>query len=164
MYPRSGARPTVGRCGNVPRRLARLMSSTSRADRKFTSTVAKELAVGVTGIVLIVFILGHLVGNLLLLAGPSVFNAYAARLQADGVSEEGRQQRMAAANPCIIPRNYLLQEAIDAAAAGDLTLLEHLLVAIRTPYTAYPEHRRFSAKRPEWARNAPGCSALSCSS
>ena len=60
------------------------MSSISRADRKFTSTVAKELAVGVTGIVLIVFILGHLVGNLLLLAGPAVFNAYAARLQGLG--------------------------------------------------------------------------------
>ncbi len=90
--------------------------------------------------------------------------AYAVRLRSEGVSMETRRVRMAAANPWIIPRNYVLQEAIDAATGGDLSLLKQLLVAIRDPYTLQPEHARFAARRPEWARQAPGCSALSCSS
>lgn len=90
--------------------------------------------------------------------------AYAARLRDEGVTEEARHSRMAQANPCVIPRNYLLQEAINEAAGGDLALLGRLLAAIREPYRADPAHARFTAKRPEWARRAPGCSALSCSS
>jgi uncharacterized protein YdiU (UPF0061 family) len=89
---------------------------------------------------------------------------YAGRLQTEGVGEATRQLRMAGANPSIIPRNYLLQEAINAATEGDLSLLQQLLCAIRTPYAEQLEHTRFTAKRPEWARQAPGCSALSCSS
>jgi uncharacterized protein YdiU (UPF0061 family) len=89
---------------------------------------------------------------------------YAGRLKAEGVSEEARQQRMASANPSIIPRNYILQEAINAATEGDLSALQQLLRAIRTPYAVQVEHARFTGKRPEWARQAPGCSALSCSS
>jgi len=89
---------------------------------------------------------------------------YAARLRADGVAEASRQQRMAAANPWIIPRNYLLQEAINAATAGDLSVLHALQAAIRDPYTERPEYEKFTHQRPEWARHAPGCSALSCSS
>lgn len=106
------------------------------------------------------------------LALPTVFvnrlrdwlGAYAARLRAEGVSDEVRRARMASANPWIIPRNYVLHEAIEAATQGDLSLLQQLLLAIRNPYTEQPEHARFAAKRPEWARQAPGCSALSCSS
>lgn len=89
---------------------------------------------------------------------------YAGRLQTEGVGEATRQLRMAGANPSIIPRNYLLQEAINAATEGDLSLLQQLLCAIRTPYAEQLEHARFTGKRPEWARQAPGCSALSCSS
>lgn len=59
------------------------MSSTLLA-RRFTTSVAKELVVGLTGIALVTFVLGHLVGNVLLLVGPDVFNAYAARLHALG--------------------------------------------------------------------------------
>jgi uncharacterized protein YdiU (UPF0061 family) len=89
---------------------------------------------------------------------------YAGRLKAEEVGEATRQLRMAGANPSIIPRNYLLQEAINAATEGDLSLLQQLLRAIRTPYAEQLEHARFTGKRPEWARQAPGCSALSCSS
>ena len=90
--------------------------------------------------------------------------AYAARLAADGVDEATRRARMAAANPRIIPRNYLLQQAIDAAADGDLTQLARLLDAVRDPYADGPDDDPHTALRPEWARHAPGCSALSCSS
>jgi len=90
--------------------------------------------------------------------------AYAARLRTDGVDEATRQTRMAAANPWIIPRNYLLQEAINAATAGDQAPLQRLMAAIREPYREREEFAAFTGKRPEWARHAPGCSALSCSS
>ncbi|MBW7903227.1 MAG: YdiU family protein [Rhodocyclaceae bacterium] len=90
--------------------------------------------------------------------------AYAARINADGVSDAERRARMATANPRIIPRNYLLQLAIDAAAEGDVAPLSRLLDAIRDPYGDGPDDDPMTALRPEWARHAPGCSALSCSS
>ena len=38
-----------------------------------------------------------------------------------------------------------------------MRVLEH-------PYDEQPEHDELAERRPEWARNRPGCSALSCSS
>jgi serine/tyrosine/threonine adenylyltransferase len=91
-----------------------------------------------------------------------------------------RQQRMAAHNPVFVLRNYLVQQAIErtetALAAGpregdasDIEGLtegpiEGLLQAARAPYREGPEHAGLLGKRPDWARDAPGCSALSCSS
>jgi len=43
-----------------------------------------ELAAALSGIVMVLFIFGHLAGNLLLFAGPEKFNAYAEHLQALG--------------------------------------------------------------------------------
>ena len=43
------------------------------------------------------------------------------------------------------------------------TLTERLLRVLNTPYDEQPEHEDLAQRRPEWARNKPGCSALSCS-
>ena len=51
---------------------------------KFTSSVARQLLAGVTGLVLVLFILGHLAGNLLIFGGAEVFNAYAEQLASLG--------------------------------------------------------------------------------
>jgi uncharacterized protein YdiU (UPF0061 family) len=67
-------------------------------------------------------------------------------------------------NPKYVPRNYLAQLAIDAMAAGDASVLEKLMQVLARPYDEQPEHAQFAARRPEWARSKPGCSALSCSS
>jgi uncharacterized protein YdiU (UPF0061 family) len=79
-------------------------------------------------------------------------------------AEARRIARMNLANPLFVPRNYLAQLAIDAAEAGDASVLERLLDTLRRPYDLQPGRADLSAKRPEWARHRAGCSALSCSS
>ena len=72
--------------------------------------------------------------------------------------------RMNAVNPKYVPRNYLAQQAIDAMAQGDASVLERLMKVLARPYDEQPEHGELAARRPEWARHKAGCSALSCSS
>jgi uncharacterized protein YdiU (UPF0061 family) len=71
---------------------------------------------------------------------------------------------MNAVNPKYVPRNYLAQQAIDAMAGGDPSVLERLMRVLSLPYDEQPQHDALAEKRPEWARTRPGCSALSCSS
>lgn len=45
------------------------------------SSIGKKILVAVTGLVLVVFVLGHMIGNLLAFAGPDAINAYGHLLQ-----------------------------------------------------------------------------------
>lgn len=90
---------------------------------------------------------------------------YAALARQQGVSDDAvRRAGMDAVNPLYVPRNYLAQQAIDAAHAGDLGELEMLFDTLRTPYVEQAGRERFAARRPDWARQKAGCSMLSCSS
>jgi uncharacterized protein YdiU (UPF0061 family) len=71
---------------------------------------------------------------------------------------------MNAANPKYIFRNYLAQQAIDALAQGDAAPLERLQRVLARPFDEQPAESDLAQRRPEWARNKAGCSALSCSS
>jgi succinate dehydrogenase / fumarate reductase, cytochrome b subunit len=51
----------------------------------YRSSVGKKMVVAVTGIVLIAFVIGHLLGNLQIFLGPDWVNSYAEHLRALGV-------------------------------------------------------------------------------
>jgi len=92
------------------------------------------------------------------------FARWRRRGEVSGLETHERQRRMSASNPCYVPRNYLAQLAIDAAAEGDVGPLEDLLTVLRNPYERQSGRESYAARRPEWARHRAGCSALSCSS
>ena len=89
---------------------------------------------------------------------------YVQRLQCEKRPAEEIRQGMLQANPKYVLRNYLAQIAIEAADVGNLAPLHRLMHVLRHPYDEQPEHEDLAAKRPDWARNKPGCSTLSCSS
>lgn len=89
---------------------------------------------------------------------------YAGYVQAEGVDEQERTTAMKKVNPKYVLRNYMAQLAIDAAEAGDDSLVAELYDLLLKPYDEQPSMEKWYVKRPEWARNKVGCSMLSCSS
>jgi uncharacterized protein YdiU (UPF0061 family) len=89
---------------------------------------------------------------------------HAARVRQDDLPAAGRLRRMNRANPKYVLRNYLAQLAIDALEGGDASVMERLMTVLEHPYDEQPAHDELADRRPDWARNRPGCSALSCSS
>ena len=73
-------------------------------------------------------------------------------------------EQLNAVNPKYVLRNYLAQEAIEAAHAGDDSKVRELYEVMQRPFDEQPGKEAYAKKRPEWARSKPGSSALSCSS
>jgi uncharacterized protein YdiU (UPF0061 family) len=90
--------------------------------------------------------------------------SYLALADGDEPDRVLRKVSMDRVNPRIVVRNYMAQQAIEAAEKGDFTELENLMKAIQRPYDDVPESDQYFAKRPDWARTRAGCSMLSCSS
>ena len=90
--------------------------------------------------------------------------SYQKRLRTNQLGDEQRLAAMNRVNPNYVFRNYLAQLAIDKVEQGDFSMVDELLELFRHPYDEQPGSQQYAAKRPEWARNRPGCSMLSCSS
>ncbi|MCR9205771.1 MAG: protein adenylyltransferase SelO family protein, partial [Halobacteriovoraceae bacterium] len=73
-------------------------------------------------------------------------------------------EKMNKANPVFIPRNYIVQEALDSLEKGDDQILRRLEKAMLSPYKETTDTLHWFKKRPDWAATRPGCSTLSCSS
>jgi uncharacterized protein YdiU (UPF0061 family) len=89
---------------------------------------------------------------------------YRARLQEESVGPQERIAGMKKVNPKYVFRNYLAVQAIEAMERGDASVLERIMRVLQRPYDEHPGNEALAARRPEWARDRAGCSALSCSS
>jgi uncharacterized protein YdiU (UPF0061 family) len=89
---------------------------------------------------------------------------YRGRILQSGISQANRINLMNKVNPKFVLRNYLAQQAIDKAEIGDYAMLHELMAILKCPYDNQSDKEDYAKKRPEWAKNKPGCSALSCSS
>ncbi len=66
------------------------------------------------------------------------------RLNRDGQSKSSAHAAMRAANPAVIPRNHRVEEALAAAEDhDDLSVLQHLLAALESPYEARGDRERY---------------------
>ncbi len=70
--------------------------------------------------------------------------------------------KMNQVNPAFLVRNYLAFEATQDLEKNNFVKFNELMSALRRPYEKPSEE--FYKKMPAWARQQPGCSALSCSS
>ncbi len=90
---------------------------------------------------------------------------YIYQIKTEEIKSEERIKLMNATNPIYVPRNFILQQAIEKAQKDDFTLIHELMQVMQNPYTDQGlSYKQFNVKRPNWADNKPGCSSLSCSS
>ena len=71
-----------------------------------------------------------------------------ARLAAEGRAPSVVVSSMNSVNPVYIPRNHLVEEALEAGSAGDLGQFEQLLAAIKDPFEVRPGFERFADPAP----------------
>ena len=57
-------------------------------------------------------------------------------------------QHMDRLNPIYVPRNHLVEAALDAATAGDLALFDELVDVVRDPFTERPGLERYAQPAP----------------
>ena len=88
------------------------------------------------------------------------YRQYRQRLQQEQVSDSERQQAMKAANPKLILRNYLAQQAIESAEQDDVSKLARLHQALLTPFADVAEYDDLAALPPDWGKHLE----ISCSS
>ncbi|MND63470.1 hypothetical protein D3C80_547800 [compost metagenome] len=86
---------------------------------------------------------------------------YVARVSREGtLDQEQRRQRMHAVNPLYILRNYLAQNAIEAAQNGDYSEVRRLHTVLSNPFEEQPGMESYAERPPEWGKHLE----ISCSS
>lgn len=85
---------------------------------------------------------------------------YRTRLAAEDSDDADRRRRMERVNPKYILRNYLAQQAIEAAERDDFSALDHLLELLAEPFAEHSGQERYAEPPPDWGRHI----VVSCSS
>jgi len=85
---------------------------------------------------------------------------YRLRMALENRPDDERQSQMKRSNPKFILRNYLAQNAIDAAQRHDFSEIEKLRHILSQPFAEQPEHESYAALPPDWASEL----SVSCSS
>jgi succinate dehydrogenase / fumarate reductase, cytochrome b subunit len=101
------------------------------------STVGKKITMAVSGVILIGFVVGHMIGNLKVYQGPEAFNHYAEGLRAFGDPFFGTNQLL-----WLIRVVLLAAVLVHIVAAAQLTL--HSRKARRIGYKKYDNDLAFS--------------------
>lgn len=87
--------------------------------------------------------------------------AYNARNASESLSAHERSRQMKSVNPKYILRNYLAQQAIDAAyERQDYSEIDRLFRLLQMPFDEQPEQAHYAQLPPDWAAQI----AVSCSS
>ena len=71
-----------------------------------------------------------------------------------------RKAQMLSANPKYVLKNYMLQEAIDAAEDGNFSVVDDLFKIAQNPFNEHPQFERWAGATPDEFKNKK----LSCSS
>ncbi|MFV0454497.1 MAG: protein adenylyltransferase SelO [Pseudomonas sp.] len=85
---------------------------------------------------------------------------YRQRSERENTDQVARQTRMQAANPKYILRNYLAQQAIEAAEQGNYEPVRELHAVLSHPFDEQPGMERYAQRPPEWGKHLE----ISCSS
>lgn len=85
---------------------------------------------------------------------------YRQRATHEGDDAQARRTRMHAVNPKYILRNYLAQQAIEAAEVGDYGPVRELHAVLSRPFDEQPGMERYAERPPEWGKHLE----ISCSS
>jgi len=92
------------------------------------------------------------------------FDAWAADFRArcarEALAPDERRARMAAVNPKYVLRNYLAQQAIEAAEQGDYGPVRELHEVLSRPFDEQPGKEHYAQRPPDWGKRLE----ISCSS
>ena len=111
----------------------------SRWQSFFRSLVGKKAIMAVTGLILFLFVVAHLLGNLKVFEGPAKFNAYAAGLRAIGAPILGPSQFLWVARIVLLASVLAHIWAAALVTRASLTARPvgyHALAATETTYAA----------------------------
>jgi len=93
-------------------------------------------------------------------AAKNWLNKYQRRLSLETVTTDARQTKMKRVNPKFILRNYLAQQAIEAAERGDNSELDQLMTILKRPFAEQTEFDDYAKQPPDWSKEL----TVSCSS
>jgi len=84
---------------------------------------------------------------------------YKVRLKDETLSKDNRLANMQKVNPKYIFRNYMIQDAIDAAERGDFTLVNDFLEIAHNPFGEFKKYEQYTQPKSGWQAMKCSCSS-----